>query len=643
MKSSEVRKKYLSFFASRGHVIIPSSPLVPENDPTTLFTSSGMQPLIPYLLGALHPAGKRLVNSQKSFRAQDIYEVGDNRHTTFFEMLGNWSLGDYFKKEQLPWIFEFLTKDLKLDPKKLYVTVFTGEAGSGSARTGQSLIPKDIESIQLWKEIFSRVGIDAKIGDHASSADARIYTYNARKNWWSRSGEPDKMPAGEPGGPDSEVFYDFGPSTSSGQVWHDSKFGEKCHPNCDCGRFMEIANSVFMQYQKQADGSLKELAQKNVDFGGGLERLVSVTNNSPDVFTSDLFTGAIATLEQMTHKHYAADETDTRSMRILADHIRGAVMMMADGVIPSNKAQGYILRRLIRRSLLYGRRLGITEDWKYIGELVAPFAKIYEDSYPDVLIKTQQIKLLLEEEGMRFGKTLEKGLSEIEKIETLDGHKAFYLYESFGFPWEMTEEIARDRGQNIKRTQFEEEFMKHKDASRTAAAGMFKGGLADHGEETTKLHTATHLLHEALRRVLGEHIAQKGSNITAERLRFDFSHPTKVSSEEIQKIEAMVNEKISENLPVFSTTMKKEEALASGARAFFSERYGITVTVYSVGEKGREFSREICGGPHVAFTGLLGRFTIVKEESLGAGIRRVYATVTKNESAAHPGKISSKA
>jgi alanyl-tRNA synthetase len=609
MKSAEVRKKFIEYYKTRKHAEIPSAPLVPENDPTTLFNSSGMQPLVPYLLGQTHPAGKRLVNSQKAIRLQDIDEVGDNRHTTFFEMLGNWSLGDYFKKEQLPWIFSFLTSELGLDPKRLYVTVFEGN----------DAVPADGESIELWKEIFKVYGIHAKVG-------SRIFLYPAKKNWWSRSGEPEKMPPGEPGGPDSEIFYDFGQELHMHQ--NSPYANEQCHPNCDCGRFMEIANSVFMQYIKQEDGTIGELAQKNVDFGGGLERMTAATINNPDVFYTDMFTGPIAVLEKLSKKTYGKNVDETRALRIIVDHIRGAVMMIADGVLPSNKAQGYVLRRLIRRALMYGKSLGFSGNWKYIGELVVPIAAVYEDAFP-VIDKAAEIKLLLEEEALRFGKTLEKGLKEIEKIEHLDGKEAFVLYETYGFPWEMTEEIARGRGIQVNREQFEAEFKKHQALSRTAAAGMFKGGLADHSVETTKLHTATHLLHEALHRVLGNHISQKGSNITVERLRFDFSHPTKLTPEELQKIEEMVNQKIKEDLPVSLVTMPKEQALESGARAFFGERYADQVKVYSVGKDSDLFSKEICGGPHVEHTGTLGTFHIIKEESAGAGIRRIYATLTK--------------
>lgn len=619
MRSSDIRRAFVEFFKARGHSEIPSAPLVPDNDPTTLFTSSGMQPLIPFLLGQPHPLGKRLVNSQKSFRAQDIDEVGDNRHTTFFEMLGNWSLGDYFKKEQLPWIFEFLTKVLGLEPKRLYVTVFSGD----------QTVPKDTESIEIWKEIFRNVGIDAKESSFAKATadEGRIFAYPANKNWWSRSGEPEKMPAGEPGGPDSEVFFDFGVKFGFHERSNDR--ARPCHPNCQCGRFMEIANSVFMQYVKHEDGSLKELSQKNVDFGGGLERLAAVTEDNPDVFQTDLFSSIIRTIEISSDKKYGEDEEVTRTMRVIADHIKAAVMMLEGGVIPSNKTQGYLLRRLVRRSLLYGRSLGFTKDWTYVGKLVEPVALIYKDSYPEVLQKAGDLKLILEEEAVRFGKSLERGLSEIEKVSTLDGKVAFMLYETYGFPWEMTEEIARGRNQHVDRAQFEVEFKKHQELSRTAAVGMFKGGLADYSQETTKLHTATHLLHAALRRILGDHVTQRGSNITQERLRFDFSHPTKLTEAERHRVEGLINEQIKENLPVSFAVTATDQALKSGALAFFGERYGDKVKVYTIGDpsasSGPPFSREICGGPHVSFTGVLGRFTITKEESAGAGVRRIYA------------------
>lgn len=590
MKASDIRKAYLDFFVSRGHSEITPSPLVPDNDPTTLFTSSGMQPLVPYLLGETHPQGKKLVDSQRSFRSADIEEVGDNRHTTFFEMLGNWSLGDYFKKEQIPWFFEFLTKELKLDSQKLFVTVFKGNKD----------IPKDEESAKIWEKL----GIDKE----------RIFYYDVTKNWWSRSGTPEKMPVGEPGGPDSEVFYDFGTP-------HNKKYGSKCHPNCDCGRFLEIGNSVFMQYKKTKDGFL-ELPQKNVDFGGGLERLTAAVNNERDIFKIDLFFPLIQKIEEISGKSYR-DSENKKAMRIIADHIKAAVFIIADGVFPSNKTQGYILRRLIRRSIVYGRELGINVKETFVKYLVSPIVSVYKDYYPYLSEKQENISIILEEESLRFGKSLDKGLTEIDKAEYLNGKIAFKLYETYGFPWEMTQEIATRRGQEINREEFEQEFIKHKNLSRSTSSGMFKGGLANHSVETTKLHTATHLLHTALRKVLGNHVTQKGSHITSERLRFDFSHPQKITSLEIKKVEDMVNEQIKKNHPVTFKIMPYKEAVGSGALAFFSNRYQDSVKVYTIAD----FSKEVCGGPHVRFTSELGSFKINKEESIAAGIRRIYANV----------------
>ncbi len=610
MKSNEVRSKYLAFFMKRGHKEIPSASLVPENDPTTLFTSSGMQPLISYLLGAPHPLGKRLVDSQKSFRAQDIDEVGDNRHTTFFEMLGNWSLGDYFKKEQLPWNFEFLTKELGLDPKRLYVSVFEGNES----------VPKDTVSINIWKEIFSGAGIDARENE-------RIFAYPAKKNWWSRSGEPANMPPGEPGGPDSEVFYDFGTELKLHE--HSPFKNQKCHPNCDCGRFLEIANSVFMQYQKQKDGSIKELAQKNVDFGGGLERMTAATISNPDIFTTDLFNPIISKLEKMSKKTYGQNDKETRSMRIIADHIKAAVMMITEGVLPSNKQQGYVLRRLIRRSMLHAKNLGMMNDWGFIGPLVEPVAAIYKLAYPEVAQKQQTTLMTLTEEAQRFAKTIEKGSKEIEKLSSIDGKQAFVLYETYGFPWELSEEIATGRGQKIDRKQFEEEFKKHQELSRTAAKGMFKGGLADHSEDTTKLHTAHHLLLAALQQIVDPSVKQRGSNITAERLRMDFNFARKLTPQEMKNVEELVNKKISEDIPVTRVVMDREKAEKIGAQMEFGQKYPEKVSVYFVGDPKKFYSAEFCGGPHVTHTGALGTFKILKEESSGSGIRRIYAVVGK--------------
>lgn len=628
MKSSDIRAKFIAYYTARGHAEIPSAPIVPLNDPTTLFTSSGMQPLIPYLLGERHPAGKRLVDSQKSFRSQDIEEVGDNRHITFFEMLGNWSLGDYFKKDQLPWIFGFLTDELGLDPKRLYVSVFEGNAS----------VPKDTESIAIWQEMFRGVGIDARVAESESSPDARIFTYNARKNWWSRSGEPDKMPPGEPGGPDSEVFFDFGKELGLHEksAWSN----EPCHPNCDCGRFMEIANSVFMQYQKQADGSLKELLQKNVDFGGGLERMAAAANNDPDVFRTDLFAPVIASIEQFAGKTYGADVRETQAMRVIADHLKAATFMINEGLVPGNKQQGYVLRRLIRRAVVKMHQLGGAGAKSELGSRVyREIGAIYDGVYfhkndPEFTGKEQ----MLSEEILRFEKVLKKGMSELEKYETVTGTAAFNLLQSFGFPWELTYELALEKGQRVDRDEFQNEFRKHQELSRTAAAGMFKGGLADHSEATTRLHTAHHLLLASLQQVVDPSIKQRGSNITAERLRIDVSFSRKFTSEELAEVESLVNEKISENVPVTRAEMPRESAETIGAQMEFGAKYPDRVSVYFVGLKAGVdpahaaradyFSAEFCGGPHVGFTGVLGHFTIAKEEASSAGVRRLYAKLS---------------
>lgn len=613
MTPNQLRAAYIKFFVDRGHVEIPSASLVPENDPTTLFTSSGMQPLVPYLLGQPHPAGKKLVNSQKSFRSQDIEEVGDNRHTTFFEMLGNWSLGDYFKKEQLQWFFEFLTKEVKLDPNRLFVTVFSGN----------SAVPHDTESVEIWKTIFSSVKIEAKDVEDAETKgmqDGRIFYYGEKKNWWSRSGVPSAMPAGEPGGPDSEVFYDFGEEL---HLHENSQFSQQqCHVNCDCGRFMEIGNSVFMQYQKQADGSFKELPQKNVDFGGGFERILAAMDNTIDVFTTDLFRPVLTTIEEISHTSY--DGEYKRNFRIIADHVRASVMLAADGVVPSNKEQGYVLRRLIRRAVRFGKLLGIQTP--FMSEVAQPVIDHYKTVYTNVGENSVNILSTLQEEEQKFGKTITKGLKELEKLPTLNGDVAFTLYETYGFPFELTEEIARERGQQVEYGTFRKAFEKHQALSRTASKGMFKGGLADHSEIVTKYHTATHLLHAALREVLGKHVTQQGSNLTAERLRFDFSHPRPLTEEQKKKVVSIINEKIAAALPVTHQFMKKDEALAQGALAFFQEKYSDTVSVYTIGvdPKNDWYSKELCGGPHVTNTQEIGPVKIIKEESIGSGKRRIY-------------------
>lgn len=588
LSGNQLRQKYLDFFVAHGHKIIPSAPIVLANDPTTLFTGSGMQPMMPYLLGAPHPLGTRLTDSQKCFRAGDIEEVGDNRHQTFFEMLGNWSLGDYFKREQLAWIWEFFTKGLDLPKENLHVTLFEGDDRVG----------RDEESAKIWQKL----GVP---NDH-------LHYYTAKKNWWSRSGTPDQMPTGEPGGPDSEVFYDFGTP-------HDPKFGESCHPNCDCGRFMEIGNSVFMLYQKQADGSLKELAQKNVDFGGGLERLMAAINHDPDVFKTDFFLPIIKQIETLTGKNYA---DEAANMRIIADHFKGSVMMITEGLEPSNKQQGYILRRLLRRAALKVFRMKPNAKSVDFDAIIETIFSMYEGIYLDKLKDFDRISGVIKQEIEKFQRTVNRGLSILEKIEKIDGKVAFDLLSTYGFPWELTLELAKEKGQKPDREEFESEFKKHQDTSRSASTGMFKGGLADHSEVVTQYHTATHLLHQALRDVLGDKVHQSGSNLTAERLRFDFSYDKALTSEELQNVEDIINEKIERNLPVISTTTTYDAAIKSGALAFFKEKYPDQVTVYSIGD----YSRELCGGPHVESTGKIGKIEIVKQESLGSSLRRVYLT-----------------
>lgn len=621
MQADQLRSKYLEFFKNRGHVIIPSSALVPENDPTTLFTGSGMQPMIEYLLGAKHPEGTKIVDSQKCFRSQDIEEVGDNRHTTFFEMLGNWSLGDYFKTEQLAWFFEFLTTEIGLDPNRLFVTVFRGNEQLG--------IGKDTESVAIWKELFAGVDIVAKDVDFSERdgmQGGRIFYYDEKKNWWSRAGVPANMPEGEPGGPDSEMFYDFG---AERKLHENSAYkSEPCHVNCDCGRFLEIGNSVFMQYQKQADGSFKELAQKNVDFGGGFERILAVKQDTDDVFLTPIFEPLITFLEKLSGKKYSDDESK-HSFRVIADHMRAATMLASDGVYPSNKEQGYFARRLVRRAIRYAKMIGIEQP--FVAPLSKVVAQIYSQPYPEVLQNIEKISQGLAIEEKKFASTLQKGLREVEKIEKLTGEVAFKLYETYGFPFELSQEIAREKGQSISLDEFELAKKSHADQSRTASAGKFKGGLQDSSAQTTKYHTATHLLHAALRKILGNHVGQKGSNITAERLRFDFSHPDAITPEQKRAVEDQINEWIRQDLPVTVKTMEKQEALTSGAIAFFVEKYPDQVTVYTIGKnpngivQGVDWiSKEFCGGPHVTHTGEIGQIKLVKEKAISAGIRRVY-------------------
>lgn len=621
LSANELRQKYLNFFAKHGHKIIPSASLVPENDPTTLFTSSGMQPLVPYLLGQAHPEGKRLVDSQKSFRSQDIEEVGDNRHTTYFEMLGNWSLGDYFKQDQLTWAFEFFTKEVGLDPQKLFVTVFSGNEKLG--------IPKDTEAVEIWQKLFKTVGIDAKAveeSDVQGMQGGKIFYYPEKKNWWSRSGTPDKMPAGEPGGPDSEVFYDFGEKLKLHEKsqWKD----EWCHVNCDCGRFLEIGNSVFMQYQKQAEGSFQELPQKNVDFGGGLERILAASQDKLDVFKTSLFWPVIEQLEKISGKSYSGNEIQ---MRVITDHLKASTMLIVDGVVPSNKTQGYVLRRLLRRAALKVHQLDVNFV-EVLPDLSKTILEMY-DGEQGISLTSQSdlVTSTIKQELEKFQKTLAAGLKIVEKTEHMDGKVAFNLYQSYGFPLELTAEIAEQKGQQLDRKMFEAEFTKHKDLSRSSSAGAFKGGLVDQSEITTKYHTTTHLLQAALRKVLGTHVQQKGSHITAERLRFDFSHPQAMSPDEIKAVEDQINDWISQDLPMTKQSMSKTEALESGAIAFFVEKYPDQVTVYTVGKDPQTdwVSKELCGGPHVTSTGTIGKIELFKEQSASAGVRRIYGRLEK--------------
>lgn len=585
MTIKEVRKKYIEFFKAkpRSHKEISHAPLVPQDDPSTLFTSSGMQQLIPFLTGETHPEGKRLVDSQPCIRVQDIDEVGDGQHTTYFEMLGNWSLGDYFKKEQLPWVWEFVTKELSLPKSKLWVSVFEGTKE----------VPKDEESAEIWKKI----GVP----------EDKIFFYGVNKNWWSRSGAPEKMPEGEIGGPDSEVFYEFT------QIKHNPKFGKECHPNCQCGRFVEIGNSVFIQYIKEKDGTLTELPQKNVDFGGGLERLTSATEDNADMFQIDVFKDKIKYVEEIGGRKYKDNEA---AVQIVLDHMRAASALIKEGVVPGNKLQGYVLRRLIRRAAVKMRGLKGSLDKKDLNIGI-------EDSVAEVV----------EDEVGRFSSSLEKGLRQVAKIDEIDAKKAFDLYQTFGFPMELTEELFSDKGQKIDRKVFEKEFEKHKKLSRTASSGMFKGGLADKSEDVTKLHTATHLLHMSLRKVLGEHVQQKGSNITSDRLRFDFTHNQKLEDKELEKVEEMINDQITKDLSVTFETKTFKEATDEGALAFFGERYGEKVKVYTIGSdpKSGWFSKEVCGGPHVKSTSEIGRVKIKKQEKIGAGLVRIYAFVETNK------------
>lgn len=622
MSGNEVREKYLKFMEANGHAIIPSSALVPENDPTTLFTGSGMQPLIPYLMGEKHPKGTRLADSQKCFRANDIEEVGDNRHTTFFEMLGNWSLGDYFKKEQLRWFFTFLVDEVKLDPARIYVTVFAGDESLG--------IPRDDEAVAIWQELFKERGIEAKAVHIGSEEDGyevgmqggRIFYYDAAKNWWSRSGKPENMPVGEIGGPDSEVFYDFGPEHATHPEYKD----KQPHPNSDSGQFLEIGNSVFIEYIKQADGSFTKLPQSNVDFGGGLERIAAAKVGSPDVFRVDLLWNVVQDIEKLSQKKY---EENTVAFRVITDHIRGAVFMIGDGVFPSNDQQGYFVRRLLRRAVRYADQLGVPAG--ELKNLAASVIHTYETHYAYLANEKDKIVSAIAREEEQFRKTLEKGLKEFDKLAAkgqVNGDDAFILFTTYGFPYELTEELAKDKNLSINRQEFDEKMKGHQDLSRAGAEQKFKGGLADHSEKVVQYHTATHLMLAGLRKYLGKGVHQAGSNITGERLRFDFTHGDKVDPETLKKVEEFVNEAIAIGGTVTIDMMPKSEAENDETiEGSFWDRYPDEVKVYTItGDNGVVFSRELCGGPHVEkLSDLKGTFKITKEESSSAGVRRVKA------------------
>ena len=624
MNAQEIRKKYLEFCQKNGHTVIKRAPLILHNDPTTLFTGSGMQPLLPYLLGQDHPQGTKLADSQTCLRAQDIEDVGDNRHTTFFEMLGNWSMGEYFKRQQIEWFFEFLTEIVGLDPHKIYVSCFIGDEKNN--------IPRDDEAAQIWQEVFTKKGIDAKIvdldsaenGDKLGMQGGRIFFYNDKENWWSRGGGIDSTPIGDPCGPDSEVFYDFG------EQHHDVSFGQ-AHPASDSGRFMEIGNQVFMQYRRLDDGSFEPLARKNVDFGGGLERIAAAAIDSPDVFKISLLQPIIKKMESLSGEEYA---THTASMRVIADHLRAAVFLAVDGCVPSNKEQGYVMRRLLRRAIRYSFDLGIEQN--FLEEVVPVIADLYEADFPEVKENRESIIAVLVKEEKAFRQTLRKGLRQMRHYidDGLTGEELFMLYDTFGFPVELSTEEAYKQGIKLSdswRAEFDTKMNEQRQRSKTARKGQFHGGLEGTEPIHLKYHTATHLLGAALRKVLNApDLQQHGSNITAERLRFDFNH-SKLTPEEKQAVEDQVNAWIDADLPVSFAVYPTDEALKMGAIGAFGERYGNEVKVYSIGEGENRVSFEVCGGPHVEHTGTLAeggkRFKINKEESSSAGIRRIKAVL----------------
>ena len=613
----------MDFQRKKGHTVVQPAPLVLENDPTTLFTGSGMQPLLPYLLGKEHPEGTRLCDSQPSMRLQDIEDVGDPRHTTVFEMLGNWSLGDYFKEEQIRNFFEFLTKEIGLDPSKIYVSCFIGDEKYG--------IPKDTEAAEIWQKVFTEAGIDAKIAEIGSAENGdkrgikpgeRIFLYDDKENWWSRGGGIDTTPIGDPCGPDSEVFYDFGE-----ELQDEAKYG-LAHPASDGARFMEIGNQVFLQYRRSEDGSFSELEKKNVDFGGGLERIAAAAIGSFDVFKISLMQPIIAKLEEISGKKY---ENNTDEMRVITDHIRGAYLLAAQGLTPSNKTQGYAMRRLIRRAILRALDLGISAN--FLSEIVPIIAENYQDLPDNILTHRENALVTLLKEEESFRKTLNKGLKELRKIADktakLSGNDLFKLQDTYGFPLELSvEECYREKiklSENYLK-EFETALAEQRKRSQTASKGMFKGGLEDHGEQTVKYHTACHLLLAALQKHISPDIVQKGSNITADRVRFDFNLDHKMTPEEKTAVEAQVNEWISADLPVVFDEYDKAYARDTlHAHGQFWDKYPDVLKVYTIGDFDSPISREVCGGPHVEHTGVLGHFRIKKEESSSAGVRRIKA------------------
>ena len=598
MEAAEIRRRFLEFFKRRGHAIIPSASLVPENDPTTLFNTAGMQPLVPFLLGKVHPAGTRLADVQKCVRTGDIEDIGDNRHLTFFEMLGNWSLGDYFKKESLAWSFEFLTsteEGLGLDPQRLYVTVFKGEQG----------IPRDDESVEIWKEIFAKAGIAAEVAgdDEMMGKNVRIIPLGSKDNFWIAG-------ATGPCGGDSEIFYDTRPQAGT--------LGGRFSDLVDSFRLIEVWNNVFMEFNKTGEGQYEPLATRNVDTGMGLERTTAVVNGFDHVFETDLFQPIFKKISELS------SVTDEKARRIVADHLRTAVFMIADGVTPANTDRGYILRRLLRRAVWQADQLELKAG--ALAEIADVVIAKYKEVYPEVELRRESILGEINQEELKFRQTLERGMREFEKIadQNISGQTAFQLFSTYGFPFELTQELANAKHLVVNETEFKQELAKHQELSRAGAEQKFKGGLASTGERETKYHTATHLLHQALRQVLGNHVQQKGSNITAERLRFDFTHPAKLSDFEKQEVERIVNEKISEKLPVQSVILPKAEAEATGALHFFGDKYGEQVSVYYIGaDLNSAYSKEFCGGPHVSNTVELGHFTIAKEEAVAAGVRRI--------------------